>query len=130
MILFLDSSVLFELERGNPAIIKELAHLQQMYPNVPQLPFMVYAEFLFGLPGKNSKNQQKARLFVQPFPIIQTTKRTAEILTTLKEENDTEAHALPLADLLIAAQTIEHGGMLLTRDRDFTKIRQLQYMIV
>ncbi len=52
---------------------------------------------------------------------MQTTKNTADRLVELKQK-----YELPLADLLIAAQVIENNGILITKDNDFDKIKEIE----
>ena len=52
---------------------------------------------------------------------MQKTKNTADRLVELKQK-----YELPLADLLIAAQVIENNGILITKDNDFDKIKEIE----
>jgi len=128
--LILDTSVLIALERGDPFILERLRILSSHYPSPPQISFMVYFEFLFGLQNKNLKNKTKALSLLHRFQVLHTTNTTANILASLKHDSDSNGHGLSLADLLIGSQVIEHQGILLTRNRDFAKISTLQTILL
>jgi len=68
--------------------------------------------------------------FVHKFNMLKVSKRTAEILAELKQKYDKNGEMLPLADLLIASQTIENGGILVTLDTDFRRIEELNKLIL
>ncbi|MBI4163797.1 MAG: PIN domain-containing protein, partial [Candidatus Aenigmarchaeota archaeon] len=94
-------------------------------PERPAITFISYFEFLYGIRKKDIRNKEKAISFIEEFSIIQTTKTTAGILVWLKEK-----YELPLADLLIASQAIENQSVLITKDNDFDKIRELNKIII
>ncbi len=129
MILVFDTSILIELERKNNQIINKLKELVKIYPAPAQISFMSYFEFYDGLIEKNIKNKNKSLEFINKFEVIQTTKRTAEILSDLKQRCTKQGISLPLADLLIASQAIEKNFILITRDSDFNKIEELNKII-
>ena len=125
MNLVLDTSVLIELERGNKEIIGRLDKLRKIYPAPAKVSFITYFEFLYGLRDKSIKNKEKSEIFLNKFSVISTNKSTAEILVSLKR-----SYELPLSDLLIAAQSIDSKGILITKDKDFELIKELDKVIV
>ena len=125
MNLVLDTSVLIELERGNKEIIGWLDKLRKIYPAPAKVSFITYFEFLYGLRDKSIKNKEKSEIFLNKFSVISTNKSTAEILVSLKR-----SYELPLSDLLIAAQSIDSKGILITKDKDFELIKELDKVIV
>ncbi len=125
MNLIFDTSIIIDLERANKETISKLQELKQLYPAQPQITFVSYFEFLYGLRKRNPRNKEKALAFIENFPVIQTTKTTASFLVLLKEK-----YELPLADLLIASQTMESNSILLTKDRDFDKITEIRKIIL
>lgn len=124
MNLILDTSIIIEIERGNHMINEWLNELKKTYPAPPEISFISYFEFLFGLRKKSVKNKEKSREFLELFNVLQTSNTTAEYLVLLKDK-----YELPLSDLLIAAQVIENNGVLITKDKDFEKIEELQKII-
>ena len=124
MILIFDTSILIDLERGNPETIKKILELRKIYPAHAKISFVSYFEFLYGLKNKSEKNKRKSMEFLEKFDVIQTTKETAHILINLKQN-----YGLPLADLLIAAHVFETKGILVTKDKDFGKIREIKTIL-
>lgn len=125
MSFLLDTSIIIDLERGRHKTISKLKEIVHSYYEKPLLPFISYFEFLYGIKEKSPENKERAILFIDGFPIIQTSKTTARILAALKEK-----YELTLTDLLIAAQTIEVNGVLITKDKDFEKIGELNKIII
>ncbi|MBI2675608.1 MAG: type II toxin-antitoxin system VapC family toxin [Candidatus Aenigmarchaeota archaeon] len=125
MILQLDTSILIDLENGQKPVIGRLEELKGMYPALPTISFMTYFEFLYGLRKKRPHNQNSSLAFLENFDVIQTTKRTASVLSLLKER-----YGLPFSDLFIAAQAIENNMMLVTKDADFERIEELNKIVV
>lgn len=125
MNLIFDTSILIELQKGDKEIISKIENLRRVYSVPAKISFISYFEFLYGLREKSIKNREKFIAFVEKFGVMQTTKKTAEILVGLKKN-----YELPLADLLIAAQTLEIGGVLVTKDRDFEKINEIEKVFV
>ena len=67
------------------------------------------------------KNKEKYLSFIEKFETIPIKKETMHLLVLLKEK-----YELPLADLLIAAQIMEKGYILVTKDRDFENITEIE----
>ncbi|MBI5072297.1 type II toxin-antitoxin system VapC family toxin [Candidatus Woesearchaeota archaeon] len=119
MILTLDTSILIDLEQAIPETIEKLKRLSELHHSPAHITFISYFEFYFGITGRSPKNYQKAYEFLQKFPVLQPTKRTAEILAKIKKEHEQKGQTLPLADLLIVSQVQEHNLLLVTKDKDF-----------
>ncbi|MBS3174804.1 type II toxin-antitoxin system VapC family toxin [Candidatus Woesearchaeota archaeon] len=130
MNLIFDTSTLIELERKNKKVIDKIKEYIEIYPSPAKITFINYFEFYYGLMNKNIKNKDKALSFVHKFNMLKVSKRTAEILAELKQKYDKNGEMLPLADLLIASQTIENGGILVTLDTDFRRIEELNKLIL
>ena len=125
MILVFDTSILIELDRGNKEIIRKLSDMRKVYPANAKISFVSYFEFLYGLRNKLEKNKYKSMDFIEKFDIIQTSKDTANLLINLKQN-----YELSLSNLLIAAHTREVKGILVTKDKDFEKIKELKSIII
>ena len=130
MTLALDTSILIELERRNPVIIKKMKELSILYSLPPYIPFISYYEFLRGLKIRGSKDYEKKLAFLNKFNILKTSKKTAEILADLRIKYDKLGITLSLADFLIASQVIENNLILITLDNDFEKIENLKKIIL
>jgi len=125
MNLVLDSSVLIDLQRGNNETLKKIDELRKSYPAPPAISFVVLVEFLYGLKDKSFKNEEKSKLFLQQFEVLHTTDKTADIIVDLQKK-----YELPLADIFIAAQTIEQNSLLVTKDKDFGIIEEIDKIII
>jgi len=130
MSLVLDTSVLIAIQKKNGNIIKKLSELSKVYPLPPQLTFISYFEFLYGLKKRKPKRYDDALAFLNNFNVLHTTNNSAEILSELKLKYDGEGIVLSLADLMIASQVIENNLMLVTLDKDFKKISELKKIIL
>ena len=125
MNLIFDTSILIDLDRGNKETIAKLEELRNMYPSPAKIGFISYFEFLLGLKDKSEKNKEKSKEFIEKFSILQTTTITADKIVILKQK-----YELPLADLLIAAQALENNGILVTKDKDFEQIKEINKIIL
>ena len=125
MNLIFDTSILIDLEKGKAESIAKIKELCILYPSTAYLSFVAYTEFLYGLRKKSLKNKEKARAFLEKFNVLHTTNKTAGIIVDLQIK-----HELPLADLFIAAQAIEHDCILVTKDKDFQMIKELNKIFV
>ena len=125
MILIFDTSVIIDLDRGNRDTIKKISELRKIYPAPAKVSFISYFEFLYGLRKKSEKNKERSLEFIEKFDVIQTSKETANILINLKQN-----HELPLSDLLIASHVQEIKGVLITKDKDFQQIGEINKIIL
>ncbi len=125
MNLVLDTSIIIEIERSNKEIIAKLNELRKIYPGPPRISFMSYFEFLYGLRKKSIENKSKAQKFLELFEVIHTTNITAHYLVQLKEK-----YELSLTDLFIASQIMETNNVLITKDKDFEQIDEINKVIL
>ncbi len=130
MSLVFDTLILVEIERKNKYIIDKLKKYIEIYPAPAQITFINYFEFYNGIQKKNIKNKEQALYFINKFNIIKLTKKSAEILSNLKDKYSNKGLNLPLADLLIASQVIENDLILITLDKDFERIDELNKIII
>ena len=124
MQLVLDTSIVIELERKNEDILSKIEELKNRYSSIPKISFITYFELLEGIANKSEKNKEEAEKFIELFEVLQTTKRTAKNLVMLKRN-----YELPIPDLIIAAHTLEIGGILVTKDNDFKNIKEIDKVI-
>ncbi|MBS3136397.1 type II toxin-antitoxin system VapC family toxin [Candidatus Woesearchaeota archaeon] len=130
MSLVLDSSVIISIERGDKKTIEELKKLSRHYSGPASIPFIARFEFMLGILEKNPKNKKESIALLNKFRTLPITNYTADILSELKYKYDNKGISLPLADLLIAAQAIEHKACLITSDRHFERIEELQAIFI
>jgi predicted nucleic acid-binding protein len=130
MSLTFDTSILIAIERGDINIKNKLEDIYRINPGPPQLLFIPYFEFLLGIKLRKPKRSKEILNFLDKFNLLTITKNTAGILADLKIKYDDEGKSLPLADLLIASQAIENHLTLITLDKDFEKIEELQKIVL
>lgn len=118
------------LERGDIEIMKKLRELQNSYPSSPQLTFVSLFEYMVGLKLRNNKSLSDNLSLLKKFNVLNTTDKSADILSDLKIKYDKKGLSLPLADLLSASIVIENNLTLLTRDTDFKNIEELKKIII
>lgn len=123
--LIFDTSILIEIERNNLKIINKIDKLKNAYLTQTSISFISYYEFTLGLNNKNIKNREKSIEFIEKFNVLDITKNTTDFLIKLKK-----SYELPLADLLIAAQTFENNAILITNDNDFKEINEIKKIIL
>jgi len=90
----------------------------------------IYLLFRESFLEKNPKNKKESIALLNKFRTLPITNYTADILSELKYKYDNKGISLPLADLLIAAQAIEHKACLITSDRHFERIEELQAIFI
>lgn len=125
MHLVLDTSIVIEIERNNKDVISRLDNLRKKYPFLSKIAFFTYFEFIEGISLKSEKNKEKFFSLIENFEVIQTTRKTAQILVGLRKK-----YEFPMPNLLIAAQVIENDGILVSRDNDFNDIKELKKIII
>ncbi|MEK6894594.1 MAG: type II toxin-antitoxin system VapC family toxin [Nanoarchaeota archaeon] len=123
--LIFDTSAIIEIERENKYLIDKIEKLKENEKGLPKISFITYFEFIEGIDKKIEKNKEKARNFIKLFEVIQTTNITAEKLVYLRRN-----YELPLPDLLIASQVMENNGTLITKDKDFEQIKEINKIIL
>ena len=130
MSLVFDTSIILELERGNKEIINKIKKYLNYYPDPAQISFMTYFEIYYGLRNKNEKNKDLAIGYLNMFKILEVTKKTAEIMSSLKHSQEKKGIQMSLTDLFIASQVIENNLILVTMDKDFERIDNMEKIIL
>ena len=130
MTLIIDTSVLVWLEKGKMDIIDSLETMRKSHPAPPCITFITYFEFLFGLNERKPSNKSESMSFLEAFRFLSPTKTTATILSELKYKYEKKGKPIPLADLMIASQAMENNMTLLTTDKYFNEIEELNKIIL
>jgi len=124
-----DTSILIRHQKGDPEIKKELRSVFERYPAAPFITFINMFEFSMGI-NLWTKNKPEAIDFLKSFNVINTTEETAEIMVSLRLKYDKHGIVFSLSDLIIASLAIENDMILITSDRDFEKIEELEKEII
>ena len=130
MTLLLDTSVLIDIECNTKKSVDKLMELSQSDPSPAAISFITYFEFIHGMRLKSTKNKERSLAFIEKFYFLRPTKTTASILSDLKYKYDKLGKPIPLADLIIASQSIENNMTLVTSDRNFNEITELKKVIL
>ena len=130
MPLVLDTSILIDIERKKEKTLKKLESFTKIYPVPAKITFINHFEFLLGIKEKEPKNREKSISFLNNFIILNSSRITATILSDLKYMYDKKGINFSLTDLLIASLVIENNMILLTKDKDFEKIEELEKIII
>lgn len=130
MNIVLDTDVLIDLEARNKNVLDHINELTKYTITPPIITFITYFEFIFGLIKKSPVKKQKSLEFIENFEVLQTTKSTAKILAELKHKYYKIGKPLPLADLLIASQTIENSMTLVTRNKHIKQVEKLDIALI
>ncbi len=130
MSFVVDTSVLIDIANNKKETVDKLNKIIKKDSSIPCITFLNDFEFRYGLKDKSEKNQMKLLEFLNKFILLNTTKATPIILTELKHKYDKSGVVLSLTDLLIASIAIENNNTLITRDSDFAKIEELDYVVL
>ncbi len=130
MTLILDTAILINIERREKSVIEKIEIIVKTDPVPASITFINYFEFLHGLKLKSQQNREKSMKFIEEFYCLQTTKKTALILSDLKHKYEKSGKSFSLADMIIASQAIENNMTLLTTDRQFQEIEELKKIIL
>lgn len=118
----LDSNILMYFSQGNEQIKKSLENLNREYFFISSLS---YVELLMGT--KNKKEFQMLDDLLHQFAPLDIGIKIAKELVRLEKKYPKK---LKFKDLLIAATAQVEGLTLVTADKDFTKIKELEVKLL
>ena len=130
MKLVLDTNIYSDFAEGIPETVDFLAtHGEQLY-----LPSVVIGELQFGfMKGKRQRlNETHLQAFINRLKVknisvdVDVARRYALIFLSLQKKGA----KIPINDVWIAASCMEIGGTLLTRDRHFEVVDQIEAVIL
>jgi len=130
MSIVLDTDILIDLEKGRRQTKSKLEILSKKYPSPPHITFINLFEFLFGIKVQSEKKKVQSLNFAENFGVLHTTDETSKLLADLKFKYDKKGIVLSMSDLIVASLVIENKMILVTRDRDFEKIEELEKEII
>lgn len=130
MNLVLDTNIYCDYAEGLPHAVDAIA----IYGEDIYLPSIVIGELMYGfIRGKKQQfNESKLRQFITTLKVevIDVTADVARkyglIFTALRKKGA----KIPINDVWVAACCMEVGGTLLTRDRHFRYVEQIETMLV
>ncbi len=128
MKLVLDTSIYADYAEGVPEVVDAVAQ----YGESLFIPCVVLGELNYGFlkGGKKQLNERKLRQFISRFKveIIEIGEDVARKYAMIYLALERKGSKIPINDVWIAACCMEIGGTLLTRDKHFTAIDQIDVM--
>lgn len=130
MKLVLDTNIYSDYAEGLPQTVDFMAtHGEHMY-----LPSVVLGELNFGFMKGSRKrfNERKLQQFISRLKveIIDVDADVARKYAIIYLSLQTRGAKIPLNDVWIAASCMEVGGTLLTRDKHFEVVEQVETIII
>jgi tRNA(fMet)-specific endonuclease VapC len=123
----LDTHRYRDLSEGVPAIVEVLEVADEVL-----VPFVVVAELRAGFAvGKRGlENERLLRRFLEKpgVSVVFATEATTRAYAQLYRQLRVQGTPIPTNDLWIAALVVEHDVALLTRDKHFSKLPQLDLL--
>ena len=130
MKLVLDTNIYCDFAEGVPDTVEAIAlHGEQIY-----MPAVVIGELVFGfLKGARQQfNERKLRQVISRLKIevVDVTADVARKYALIFLSLQNKGTKIPINDVWIAACCMEVGGTLLTRDKHFKAVEQIDSMII
>ena len=130
MTLLVDTSILIAIQRDDERVIKKIEELKKAHFQPASISFINYFEFYYGLAGKNIKNRQIMIDFINKFNCLKSSSITAQILAELRNKYEKKGIVIGLADLIVASNAKEHNMTVVTQDKIFEKIEDINKIIL
>ncbi len=120
--MILDTNALSDLLEGSASL---QAVMEGMGPL--RLSPVVLGEHRFGLLRSTKREDREATLrqMEATFETLPITALTSRVYARIRDELRTQGRAIPANDLWIAAQAVEHGLPLVSRDSHFLEVKGL-----
>jgi len=118
----LDTNIIIDLFNGDAAVTKKILNANEIF-----IPNIVIGELYYGSYGskKSKSNLKRLEEFILSSTIINTNIETARVYGYIKNELKKKGSPIPENDIWIAAVAKQHSLKLLTRDRHFKSIDDL-----
>lgn len=123
--LAIDTNVFVAFARGEEGVLGIFGQAETI-----MLPVAVVGELLSGFRGGRREAENRAlldRFLSKPDVVVPTAgAETAEVYGEVKDALRRAGTPIPINDVWIAAQCIEHGAVLLSRDGHFDRVAGLR----
>jgi tRNA(fMet)-specific endonuclease VapC len=118
----LDTNIVIALFGGDPAVSEQL-----MAADYGALSVVVYGELLAGAlrSARAEENTERLRRFAGLVPLLSCDRGTAEEFAGLSAKLRRKGRPIPENDIWIAATARQHGLTLVTRDRHFAEVEDV-----
>lgn len=113
----LDTNAVIALLQGNNQLLKRLQDVQWIGISIiTQIEFLAFS-------GLGDEDKQLFRQFLQRIDVIELAPTQKELINLIIELR--QQYRIKLPDAIIAATAVQYEASLVTADKDFQKIRQL-----
>lgn len=126
----IDTSILIDIQHKKEKTIKKLQEIKEVHEGLHPLLFIPYFEFIEGLQELSEMERKTLGQWIESLSFIAPTKKTANILAKLKRKYERIGEAVSLANLMIASQAIENNLVIITRDKGFKNIEEVEKIIL
>ncbi len=130
MKLVLDTNIYCDFAEGRPDVVDAIA----TYGQFVFIPSVVLGELLFGFMkgNKPQANEKRLRQIVDrlKIEIVDINADVARKYATIQLSLQKKANKIPINDVWVAACCMEAGGTLLTRDKHFEHVDQIDTMML
>jgi len=118
----LDTNIIIDLFNGDAAVTKKIITAGEVF-----VPNIVIGELYYGSYGskKTKSNLKRLEEFIVSTTVINTSIETAKIYGHIKNELKKKGAPIPENDIWIAALAKQYSLKLLTRDRHFESIDEI-----
>lgn len=119
----LDTNIIIHIMKGDAVVADAVRKIRGIY-----VPVIVLGELLFGAEKSHLKqsNRDKYLQFCLSYPLLDVTKDVAQNYGGLKYALQAKGTIIPENDMWSGAIAITHGMTVLTKDKHFEKIPNLQ----
>lgn len=123
----LDTNIIIDLFNGDDVVTKKILTCSEVF-----VPNIVIGELYYGSYGskKTKSNLKRLEEFIVSSTVINTTVETARIYGHIKNELKKKGTPIPENDIWIAALAKQYSLKLLTRDRHFESIDEIDAEIL
>ena len=123
----LDTNVVIDLFNGDDSVIKIISNADEVF-----VPNIVIGELYYGSYGskKTKSNLKRLEDFILSSSVINTDIETAGIYGYIKNELKKKGSPIPENDIWIAALAKQHSLKILTRDKHFKSIDDIDTNIL
>jgi tRNA(fMet)-specific endonuclease VapC len=118
----LDTNVIIDLFNGDNAVLKKIGNAEEVL-----VPNIVIGELYYGSYGskKTKGNLKRLEEFILSSTVINTNIETARVYGYIKNELKKKGTPIPENDIWIAALAKQHSLKVLTRDKHFKFIDEI-----
>lgn len=121
----MDTSAYARLGEGVPAVVKAIEFADEVYLSAVTLGELTLG-FHKGTKYRENIKELEEFLSAPGIEVLPVGRQTADCYAFIRRDLQTLGLAIPANDLWIAAGAMELGLRLLTADRHFTSVRQIQ----